>query len=446
MRFAFEVVNPMPLAMIPIFVMMLLALPGARADAASWSSPTTITTNGGVQLDLAMGADGTAAVAYSDTRGVQVAVRRAGHGWSSPRLVSGGRFTTTRPSVSVTGSGEVVVAWAQSGSTITHPSPTVGPLTVRAAIRSSRGSWGSPRQLGTSAHFIEAGIDSAANAHGDAIVVWRGVQVLSSGRRADAVQSSYRAAGAGFGGAQTIREGSTPTTVTGQVVALDDRGTAYAAWSRGSAPVVRLAARSRGGRGSWGAARTMGATPSSEPVIAVTSDRTAIVAWHAAGLDSEGEGLQAGTLDTASRLPNGALSATQKISDVPTRTYHLVTGPNGSALLTWVPQAEGSELRSTPRSTATGRFAPSVIAPGVRPGSFAGGPALLGDGSALLTWGESDHVQVVGGPITGPLAGTPELDRPGIYPRIAAAGTRAVLVWNVATGDKVSILASGRHP
>ena len=123
----------MPLALIPILVMMLFALPGARADAASWSSPTTIAANGDVQFDLAMGADGTAAVAYSDARGVQVAVRRAGHGWSSPRLVSGGRFTTTRPSVSVTGSGEVVVAWAQSGSTVTRPNPTIGPLTVRAA-------------------------------------------------------------------------------------------------------------------------------------------------------------------------------------------------------------------------------------------------------------------------------------------------------------------------
>jgi hypothetical protein len=436
----------MPFALIPILVLMLFALPGERADAASWSSPSTITKSGAVQLNLAMGADGTAAVAYSDARGVQVAVRRAGHGWSSPHLVSGGRFTTTRPSVSVTGSGEVVVAWAQSGATVTRPSPTIGPLTIRAAIRSSRGSWGSTRQIGTSAHFLDAGVDTAANAHGDAIVVWRGVQALSNGHRTDAVQSSYRAAGGGFGGAQTVREGSTPTTVTGQVVALDGRGTAYAAWSRGSTPAVRLATRSRGGRGSWGTARTIGAAPSSRPVIAVTSDRTAVVAWHAAGLDSEGEGLQAGALVTGSRLPSGALPAPQKISDVPTRTYDLVTGPSGSALLTWVPQAEGSELRSTTRSTTSGQFAASVIAPGVHPGSFAGGPALLGDGSALLTWGESDHVRVVGGPVTGPLAGTPELDRPGMYPRIAAAGTRAVLAWNVAVGDGVSILASGRHP
>ena len=436
----------MPLALIPVLVAMLFALPGARADAASWSSPTTITPRGAVQLDLAMGADGTAAVAYSDARGVQVAVRRAGHGWSSPRLVSGGRFTTTRPSVSVTGSGEVIVAWAQSGSSVTRPSPTIGPLTIRAAIRSSRGSWGSARQIGTSAHFIDAGVDSAANARGDAIVVWRGVQRLSNGHRTDAVQSSYRAAGASFGGTQTIREGSTPTTVTGQVVALDDRGTAYAAWSRGTAPVVRLATRSRGARGSWGTARSLGAAPASEPVIAVTSDRTAVVAWHAAGLDSEGEGLQAGALVTASRLPSGALPEAQRISDVPTRTYDLVSGPSGSALLTWVPQAEGSDLRSTSRSTTSGLFAPSVVTAGVHPGSFAGGPALLGDGSALLAWGESDHVRVAGGPISGPFAGTPELDRPGIYPRIAAAGTRAVLAWNVATGNTVSILASGRHP
>ena len=278
----------MPLALIPILVALLFALPGAQAQAASWSSPTTITGSGDVQFDLAMGADGTAAVAYANARGVQVAVRRAGHGWSSPRLVSDGRFTVARPSVAVTGKGEVVVAWTQSGATVTRPNPTIGPLTISAAIRSSRGSWGSPRQIGTSAHFIDAGVGTAANAHGDAIVVWRGVQQLSHGHHTDAVQSSYRAAGAGFGGTQTVREGSTPTTVTGQVVALDDRGTAYAAWSRGSTPAVRIGTRSRGARGSWGTARTIGPAPSSRPVIAVTTDRTALVAWHAAGLDSEG--------------------------------------------------------------------------------------------------------------------------------------------------------------
>jgi hypothetical protein len=348
--------------------------------------------------------------------------------------------------VSVTGSGEVIVAWAQSGSPVTRPSPTVGPLTIRAAIRSSRGSWGSPRQIGTSAHFLETGVGTAANAHGDAIVVWRGVQKLTHGRRTDAVQSSYRAAGTGFGGAQTIREGSAQSTVTDQVVALDDRGTAYAAWSRGSAPVVRLATRSRGGRGSWGTARTIGASPSSLPVIAVTSDRTAVVAWHAAGLDTEGEGLQAGALVTGARLPNGALSPAQQISSVPTRRYELVTGPGGSALLTWVPEALGSELRSTARSTTTGLFDASVVAPGAHPAPFASGPALLGDGTALLAWGEGEQVRVIAGPITGPLAGTPELDRQGRYPRIAASGTRAVVAWNVAVGNTVSILASGRHP
>ena len=158
----------------------------------------------------------------------------------------------------------------------------------RSARRS--GSWGAVRQIGTTGHFIEAGVDSAANGAGDAIVTWRGVQALSHGHSTVAVQSSFRPAGGGFGGAQTIREGSQQTTVTGPVVALDDRGTAYAAWSHGAAPVVRLAARSRGARGSWGTARNVGTSPSSQPVIAVTSDRTAIVAWHAAGLDSEGEG------------------------------------------------------------------------------------------------------------------------------------------------------------
>ena len=49
------------------------------------------------------------------------------------------------------------------------------------------------------------------------------------------------------------------------------------------------------------------------------ADRTAIVAWRASELDSEGNGIQSGLLHARSRAPNGTLSASQRLTTTATR-------------------------------------------------------------------------------------------------------------------------------
>jgi hypothetical protein len=436
------------------FVAALLAaamLP-ASAGAATWTVPATVARSADVQFQLAMGADGTAAVTWASDGAVRAAVKRSGQPWGAPVRVSDGRLGVARPAVAVTGRGEVIVAWAQDATRSGRPAPVTGPLTIRARARSTSGRWGDIRQIGTTRHFIEAGVDLAANARGETSAVWRGVRRLAGGRSSEAVQSAFRRPSQGFSGTQTIRDPeSGRLLVTGQVVALDSRGTAYAVYSAGSRPVVRLAARSRGASGSWHGPRNIGTLPSSNPVIDVTTDRTAIVAWRASELDSEGNGIQSGPLNARFRAPNGTLSASQRLSTTPTRTYRLATAPSGEALLAWVhtevsePAGAGAlDLRYATRP-AGGPFGAAQVVAGVVPaGDFHGGPAALGDATFLETFNTADRVRVIARPPARTFDPRPELDVPGLYPLLAAAGTRAVAAWVVAEGDAVRLMASAR--
>ncbi len=416
----------------------------ASAGAATWTTPTTVASSADVGFQLAMGADGTAALTWASGGAVRAAVKRPGKPWGSSVRVSDGRFAVARPAVAVSGRGEVIVAWAQSATA--NSASIRGPLTIRARARGTSGGWGTIRQIGTTAHFIEAGIDLAANAQGETIAVWRGLRRLANGRSTDAVQSAFRRPSQAFGGTQTIRDPeSGRLTVAGPVVALDGRGAAYAAYTAGPGPVVRLATRVRGASGSWHAPRNLAAAPSSNPVIDVTADRTAIVAWRASELDSEGNGIQSGLLDARSRAPDGGLSTAQRLSTTPTRNYRLAIAPSGEALLAWVPSGSGGgDLRYATRPPG-GRFGAAQVVAGVAPaGDFHGGPAALGDGTFLETYTTAERVRVIARPPGAAFDPTPELDTGGLYPLVVAAGRRAVAAWVVAKGDAVRLVASAR--
>jgi hypothetical protein len=404
-----------------------------------------VASSADVQFQLAMGADGTAAVTWASDGAVRAAVKRPGRPWGSPVRVSDGRFGVARPAVAVSGRGEVIVAWTQSATANGRPAPTTGPLTIRARARGTSGHWGAIRQIGTTSHFIEAGIDVAANAQGETIAVWRGVRRLANGRTTEAVQSAFRPPSQAFGATQTIRDPeSERLTVTGEVVARQPRD-GVRRLHRGHEPEGALASRAHGASGLWHAPRDLAAAPSSNPVIDVTADRTAIVAWRASELDSEGNGIQSGLLDARSRAPDGTLSASQRLSTTPTRNYRLAVAPSGEALLGWVPSApDTADLRYATRPPG-GPFGAAQVVAGVAPaGDYHGGPAALGDRTFLETYTSAERVRVIARPPAATFDPTPELDTGGLYPLVAAAGRRAVAAWIVAKGDAVRLVASAR--
>ncbi len=448
----FRCVNARPL--LPVVAAVLaLGMAAPAAGAAVWGTPTTLSGAGDVNSSVAVGSNGTAAIAYAAS-GVRVAVRNPGGRWGTPVRVSQGNYNVSGPSVAVDGKGGIVVAWAQDGNP-RGGGLIRGPLTIRAIIRARSGAWGTVHQIGTSSHFIEAGARVSANAAGEAIIVWDGVQQLSGTRRTQAIQSSFRRAGKAFGGAQTIREPEAPRGLSGDVVALDAGGSAYAAWTNDVAgPAVRIATRSRGGSGSWGTARTIGPKQSSNPVIAVTPDRTAIVAWHQAGVDSEGNGLQSGALMAAERLPvGGTLTAPQQVSATKTRAYSLAVARSGEAMLAFnadpSTSATGSQttvLHVAVRPASGGAFGAEQEVAGTDPGQYGGALTYLADGTALYVWGAGDGaIRSVARPAGGVFGGPELVTAKGLYPRLGAFANTAVAVWSVASGDSVRIATADRR-
>ena len=228
----------------------------------------------GFPYDVAAKRDGTTAVAFIQG-GIRVALRAPGGAWTRAEKVSTGATGLAAPDVAFDGAGEVIVAWTQN--TAHGAAPTEGPSYIRAAIRGADGRWGEARTLGRTGHFIDGQPRVATNSRGDAVVLWRGLR--GSGSRArDVLQAAYRAAGGAFGGARSLSEPGIDLQV-----ALDDGGTAYAAWSHTRAPSfvassIRLARRVRSG--AWTRPDTVAAVGASGPQIALPGDGSLLVAFR----------------------------------------------------------------------------------------------------------------------------------------------------------------------
>ena len=160
--------------------------------------------------------------------------------------------------------------------------------------------------------------------------------------------------------------------------------------------------------------------------------RTAIVAWRASELDSEGNGIQSGLLHARLRAPDGTLSASQRLFTTPARTYRLATAPSDEALLAWVP-SEVSEpagpgaldLRYVTRPGG-GRSAPRrSLAASSPPATSTALPPRWATGRSSRPTTRPTASACVARPPDGTFDPGPELDAPGLYPLVAAAGTRA---------------------
>ena len=327
-----------------------------------------------------------------------------------------------------------MVAWVQSsapaGSGLVR-----GPLTIRSRARGKAGRWGSERKLGSTGHFVEAGIDLAANAAGESIAVWRGLR--PEGRRhVGAVQSAFRRPSTAFGGAQTVVE------PRGQERAADrsSRSTTAAppmsAWNSGAAPrscrsSLHANTRRRAVVGhAAGARRGTLEQPAHRRRPRPQHD----VIWRGASIDTEGNGAQSGALLTRTRTASGSLTAV--------RPAHRDACPQ---LLAGRRRRRAGQRGLAARRRRGGRrwhrgrahqarrparaFGPEQTIATGGADEYHGGLAALSDGTLLFAWSFKDRTRVVAR-LPGGSFGATEFDEPGSYPLIGAAGTGAVMAWN----------------
>ena len=165
----------------------------------------------------------------------------------------------------------------------------------------------------------------------------------------------------------------------------------------------RCATRCARRDGRLGRIRTLSSPPASRPQLAVAGDGGVVVAWRAAELDSEGEGLHYGLPWAIVRRPSGAWARARQLSSVPIYTPLVAASASGRALVAWAPPPNPDaadagfdpDLRFAARNRG-GDLLPEREVAGVPAGSESFAPArrlgMLQDGTAVMLTGRESGI------------------------------------------------------
>ena len=396
----------------------ILLLATAAPAAAEWGPAAGVPDSQGADAiaDVAIDRDGTVAVGFVRD-GVRVAIRRPGGRWLQTRPVGYGHQAVTGVDVEWITPGRLVVAWARAAHSFGPPS---GPASIWIAQRSPTTGWGPPRRLGRTPYYSLAEPRLASNLRGHAALAWR----CRRGER-DAVCLATRRPGSHF-----KRRGSTRPdgVVPDHDVAVGPRGDVHVVWTRARGPVNRHAWLTR--RERWRRASTISGAPASHPQVAVATDGAVAVTWRGAPPDSETTGLESGPPYVALRDESGGgFGAPVRLSDVPVHDPEIAAGVNGGVMVTWGMDDLRWSIRRIGGAFDGEHSAPvDAGAPGFAPTGRLG---LLSDATALLAYESDAGISVVERPPAGIFEAPQTVASDGAYPRVAARGTRAVVVYAV---------------
>jgi hypothetical protein len=415
-----------------VLVTLVALLAGAAPAAAEWTEPRGVPDSPGADApaDVAIDRDGTVAVGFVRD-GVRVAIRRPNGRWQETHPASIGARAVRDVDVEWVSPGRLVVSWTRSANSFGLPH---GPGAIFIATRTEGTGWGVPRRIGSSPYYTLAEPRLASNWRGHAALAWRcrrGTQdrICLATRRPS---SHFKRRGTPPG---AKREDKAPD----HDVAVAPNGDVHVVWTRSRGPVIRHAWLTR--RERWRRARTISAAPASNPQVAIATDGAVAVSWRGAPPDTETTGLEYGPPFVALRQPSaGAFDAPRQLSDVPLHDPEIAAGVNGGVMVAY----SVDDLRWTIRRIGSrfdaGETAPIAAgAPGFAPTGRLG---LLADATALLAFESVDGVQVTERPPAGVFGAPVTIAGGGEFPRIAARGSRAVLL--LAVNDRLEL--SVREP
>ena len=407
--------------MVRLAILALLIAAAIPVSAlAGWTAPADVPgSKDGVLSRVDMSTNGTVAVAWGDAK---VAIRRRGGRWLPVRAMHAGGTTATSPDVAFDARGHLLVVWTQSPA---RPGrPLEGPFQIRLREWTPGLGWGGVRVLGRSGHFVLAQPRLATNARGDAVVSWRGFR--RKGRRlVETLASSLRVAGGHFGRERDAAGGGPYRDVV-----LDRGGNVYGVYTTYAGPRNYFVYQPRG-RG-WRRPVRLPNSPASKPRIAVGADRTAVIAWRGAAVDSEGDGIQAGPPSAIMRSAGGGFTFPFRLSTVPVTDINVVSAPGSNYLLTWAgadflePQLPGAlDLRYTTREEGNALGTEMTV-----PGARMGPSAFLPNGDAIVVYGADGEIRAIRRQLRTAAMDAPEtIARRGLYPSLAVSHARAVVTW-----------------
>lgn len=238
------------------------------ASTGKWSSATDLSPPGADHPALAVGADGSAIVAWERAGAIEASVKGAAGGFGAPIALSPSTPSARLPAVAVNDSGDAVVAWFQQG--------------VVASERPAGGSFGAARAISAAGGFpamasLRAPVVAVA-ADGRAVATWR--RQIDGRFRVEAI---VRQAGAGWGATEVLSPRSSRNAGRPSLGA-DAAGRAIVAWSQpvgASRSAIRARVLTRQATG-FGALESV-STPSGRgtaPAVGLDGTGRAVLAWR----------------------------------------------------------------------------------------------------------------------------------------------------------------------
>jgi hypothetical protein len=288
----------------------------------SWGRPVTVSQRGrrAEAFQLAVGARGDAAVLYEQNLGLGLATRPPGAHWRAPRALPGiSSLGVDAPRVAIDARGEMIIAWV-------HAQPG---KRVQALVFGANGKPEGPIQtLSRKGPITE--LQLAANADGDAVVVWR-----EEGKNARPIEAATRLDGRRFTKAATISHQKD----TGPTAAIDPRGDATILFTRtvSTQPATTtVEAATRPAHGRWSTAKPVAPPKSGSTftpqVAAGPSSGLLMAVWGAS------VGAARPVIEASIRSPQGTWQTPVAISPPGSFTPSITLSANGDATAAWIQQ------------------------------------------------------------------------------------------------------------
>jgi hypothetical protein len=291
----------------------------SRPVGGSWGRTVTVSRGGrrAEAFQLALDGRGDAAVVFERYVSLELATRRRGGPWRAPSALPGiSRLGVYEPKVAMDARGEMIIAWV-------HDQPG---RRVQALVLGANGKpEGSTQTLSRKGPITELQI--AANANGDAVVVWR-----EEGKNARPIEAATRLAGRRFANAVTIsrQKDTDPTT------AIDPRGDATILFTRIQPAATTVEAATRPARGRWSAAKPVappGRGSTFAPHLAAGPRSGLLMAvWGASVAPAPA------VIEASIRSPKGTWQTPVVISPPASFSPSITLSANGAATAAWVQQ------------------------------------------------------------------------------------------------------------
>lgn len=206
--------------------------------SGNWSSPQTLSASGATEASIAMDPNGNIVAVWSLAGAIQSMTHPVGGNWpSTPDVLAGSNGSF--PAIAVGDGGDACVVWQQSDQTIHAISKSIG------------GSWGTAQQVSLNG-VLTCYPAVTVTGEGDLIVAWFRYQISESQYQEVAIQSSHRLVGSSWDEPQDIGlSGPIDPSRLELVLSSGNSNTAVACWTSGCGESLFNAVWNIWEAGSW---------------------------------------------------------------------------------------------------------------------------------------------------------------------------------------------------